>query len=99
MHNKEQITKEAVIEPTRIHMLSNEERLRYDIAPKERLALMDEDTYEELVAVWAYACLKSKYKDVYRIGGVEIREGIFVHILIYHRINMIYINANIIKMH
>lgn len=24
MHNKEQITKEAVIEPTRIHMLSNE---------------------------------------------------------------------------
>lgn len=69
MHNKDQITKEAVIEPTRIHMLSNEERLRYDIAPKERLALMDEDTYEELVAVWAYACLKSKYKDVYRIGG------------------------------
>ena len=47
MHNKEQITKEAVIEPTRIHMLSNEERLRYDIAPKERLALMDEDTYYE----------------------------------------------------
>lgn len=96
MHNKEQITKEAVIEPTRIHMLSNEERLRYDIAPKERLALMDEDTYEELVAVWAYACLKSKYKE---LVVLEIREGIFVHILIYHRINMIYINANIIKMH
>ena len=96
MHNKEQITKEAVIEPTRIHMLSNEERLRYDIAPKERLALMDEDTYEELVAVWAYACLKSKYKDVYRIGGAGDKGR---DILIYHRINMIYINANIIKMH
>ena len=26
MHNKEQITKEAVIEPTRIHMLSNDQR-------------------------------------------------------------------------
>lgn len=69
MISKSQIQKEIVVEPERFHMLSNEERLRYDITPKERLALMDEDTYEELVAIWAFACLKSKYKDVYRIGG------------------------------
>lgn len=70
MENKSQMQKEAIVEPNRIHMLSNEERLSYDVAPKDRLASMDEDTYEELVAVWAFACLKSRYKDVYRIGGV-----------------------------
>lgn len=52
MISKSQIQKEIVVEPERFHMLSNEERLRYDITPKERLALMDEDTYEELVAIW-----------------------------------------------
>ena len=37
------------------------------------LQTMDEDTYEELVASWAYWCLKNgkakQYEDVFRLGG------------------------------
>lgn len=48
--------------------LFNEHRVDKDI-----LKAMDEDTYEELVASWAYWCLKEgkdkKYEDVFRIGG------------------------------
>ena len=48
--------------------LFNEHRIDKDI-----LKTMDEDTYEELVASWAYWCLKEgkekKYEDVFRLGG------------------------------
>lgn len=48
--------------------LFNEHRKDKDI-----LKTMDEYTYEELVASWAYWCLKEgkekKYEDVFRIGG------------------------------
>ena len=48
--------------------LFNENRVDKDI-----LKAMDEDTYEEFVASWAFWCLKtdesSKYEDVFRIGG------------------------------
>ncbi len=36
---------------------------------KDILKAMDEDTYEELIASWAYWCLKGKYEDVLRLGG------------------------------
>lgn len=53
------------------NMLSNEARLRCDIPPLQRLSSMiDDKTYEELVCVWAYTCLKDKkYEEVYRVGG------------------------------
>jgi len=35
---------------------------------KKILESMDEDTYEELVASWAFSCL-DEYSDCYRIGG------------------------------
>ena len=48
--------------------LFNEQRRSKDI-----LKTMDEDTYEEMVASWAYWCLKEndgrRYEDVMRIGG------------------------------
>lgn len=51
------------------NMLKNEARLSSDITPLQRLSMIDEDTYEELVCVWAYSCLKQKgYKEVYRVG-------------------------------
>lgn len=39
--------------------------------PLQRLRDMDEDTYEEVLQVWAYMCLKSagKYAHVHRVGG------------------------------
>jgi len=45
-------------------LLFTETRRALDI-----LKTMDEDTYEELVASWAYWCLKKDYEDVMRIGG------------------------------
>lgn len=51
------------------HMLDNDERLRSDVTPLQRLRNIDEDTYEELVCVWAFSCLMYKgYKEVYRVG-------------------------------
>lgn len=48
----------------REELLFTETRRAHDI-----LKTMDEDTYEELVASWAYWCLKEKYEDVMCIGG------------------------------
>lgn len=50
-------------------LLTNEQMLSVNRTDKQILSAMDEDTYEELVASWAYMCLKSKYEDVYQIGG------------------------------
>ncbi len=44
------------------------EQVQSNLEPLKRLHCMDEDTYEELVSVWAYSCL-NKYQQVYRIGG------------------------------
>ncbi len=52
------------------NMLPNDERINPNIVPLERLRAMDEDTYEEVVAVWAYCCVKSEgYQTVNRVGG------------------------------
>lgn len=52
------------------NMLSNDERINPNVSPIERLRAMDEDTYEEVVAVWAYCCVKSEeYQAVNRVGG------------------------------
>ena len=52
------------------NMLPNDERINPNIVPLERLRAMDEDTYEEVVAVWAYCCVKSEgYQAVNRVGG------------------------------
>jgi len=52
------------------NMLPNDERINPNIVPLERLRAMDEDTYEEVVAVWAYCCVRSEgYQEVYRVGG------------------------------
>ena len=52
------------------NMLSNDERINPNIVPLEKLRAMDEDTYEDVVAAWAYCCVKSEdYQEVYRVGG------------------------------
>lgn len=57
------------------NMLPNDERINPNIVPLERLRAMDEDTYEEVVAVWAYCCVRSEgYQEVYRVGGAATRE-------------------------
>lgn len=56
----------------REELLFTEKRRAHDI-----MKAMDEDTYEELVASWAYWCLKENdgrlYEDVMRIGGTGDR--------------------------
>lgn len=53
----------------RKHALSQQQLFQTKKTEKQILYSMDEDTYEELVASWAYSCLKGKYSEVYRIGG------------------------------
>ena len=52
------------------HMLTPSERLQAVVTPLQRLLNIDEDTYEEIVQVWAYSCLKTekKYFQVHRVG-------------------------------
>lgn len=53
------------------HILPPIERLKASSVPLMRLRDMDEDTYEEVVQVWAYMCLKAdgRYARVCRVGG------------------------------
>ncbi len=39
------------------------------IPPLQRLKDFSDEAFEEFIAEWAVACAKTKYKDVYRIGG------------------------------
>lgn len=68
------LTVEEVTEPDiRVleHTLTRADRLNATTVPLQRLRNMDEDTYEEVVQVWAYVCLKAKgkYSHVHRVGG------------------------------
>ncbi len=68
------LTVEEVIKPNdrRLeHTLALTERLNVSVVPLQRLRDMDEDTYEEVVQVWAFMCLKAagKYTHVHRVGG------------------------------
>lgn len=48
----------------RKHALSQQQLFQTKKTEKQILYSMDEDTYEELVASWAYSCLKGKYSEV-----------------------------------
>ncbi len=68
------LTVEEVKEPdvkTLDHTLARAERLNTSVVPLQRLRDMDEDTYEEMVQVWVYMCLKAagKYAHVHHVGG------------------------------
>lgn len=39
------------------------------IPPLQRVKDFSDEAFEEFIAEWAVACAKTKYKDVYRIGG------------------------------
>lgn len=54
----------------RKHYLTEQQMFNQNRTDKEILYAMDEDTYEELVASWAFSCLSGKYEQTYRIGGV-----------------------------
>ena len=55
--------------PKAEHKLKEELLFTETRRAEEILKTMDEDTYEELVASWAFWCLKDRYEDVLRIGG------------------------------
>ena len=68
------LSTEDIIEPDiRVleHTLAPAERLNATAVPLQRLRNMDEDTYEEVVQVWTYMCLKAdgKYAHVHRVGS------------------------------
>lgn len=58
--------------PANLHGLKGAALFREKRKDNEILSAMDEDTYEEFIASWAYYCVKNKaegYQDVLRIGG------------------------------
>ena len=58
--------------PANLHGLKGPALFRETRKDKDILFTMDEDTYEEFIATWAYYCVKNKaegYQDVLRIGG------------------------------
>ena len=67
------ITIKSLKKPETKHALKGTEVFNEQRRSKDILKTMDEDTYEEMVASWAYWCLKEndgrKYEDVMRIGG------------------------------
>ena len=68
--NKDSHLKLTPIGPVeRNHALSPQQLFIRDRTEKQILFSMDEDAYEELVASWAFLCLREKYSEVYRIGG------------------------------
>lgn len=70
LNNKAAHLKITPIGPVeRNHVLSPQQLFIRDRTEKQILFSMDEDTYEELVASWAFLCLREKYSEVYRIGG------------------------------
>lgn len=71
MYNVNLLVLEPITQPSSNtpNMLSNEDRVLCNVTPLQRLYNIDEDTYEELVCVWAYSCLGNKgYTEVYRVG-------------------------------
>lgn len=40
-----------------------------NIAPIDKVHIMDEDTFEQFTLEWLYGCKKSKYSDIKKIGG------------------------------
>ncbi|WP_262349814.1 ABC-three component system protein [Parabacteroides johnsonii] len=71
MSNLDSLVLEPIEQPlsNTTNMLSNEDRVLCNMTPLQRLYSIDEDTYEELVCVWAYSCLGNKgYTEVYRVG-------------------------------
>ena len=71
MSNLDSLVLEPIEQPlsNTPNMLSNEDRVLCNMTPLQRLYSIDEDTYEELVCVWAYSCLGNKgYTEVYRVG-------------------------------
>ena len=68
-----ELEKEPVSVPTSdklTHTLPNIERTKTSIPALRRLRETDEDTYEEMVCIWAALCLEDKkYHSVYRVGG------------------------------
>ena len=67
------ITIKSLQKPETKHALKGAEVFNERRRSKDILKTMDEDTYEEMVASWAYWCLKEndgrRYEDVMRIGG------------------------------
>lgn len=63
---------QEIKEPVNRHGLKGSALFNEHRKDKDILETMDEDTYEELIASWAYWCLKGNtnaYQDVLRLGG------------------------------
>ncbi|MCB2356414.1 ABC-three component system protein [Clostridium estertheticum] len=70
----------------KIEPLADQSVFETVIPPLQRVKDFSDVAFEEFIAEWAVACAKSKYKDVYRIGGAgdkgrdviaEDEEGVF----------------------
>ncbi|MBU5483338.1 restriction endonuclease [Clostridium sp. MSJ-11] len=53
----------------KIEPLDDQSVFEIVIPPLQRVKDFSDEAFEEFIAEWAVACAKTKYKDVYRIGG------------------------------
>jgi len=64
------IVKIDIPKPNEIHRMSNSELLLgLPVPPIQRLQLIDEDTYEEIVLCWCKDYVNNKYETIYQFGG------------------------------
>lgn len=57
----------------KVEPLNDQSVIETVIPPLQRLKEFSDEAFEEFIAEWAVACAKTKYKDVYRIGGAGDR--------------------------
>ncbi len=53
-----------------------------NIAPIDKVHIMDEDSFEQFTLEWLFGCKKSKYSSIKRIGGVETRVEMLLAIIV-----------------
>lgn len=52
-----------------------------NIAPIDKVHIMDEDSFEQFTLEWLYGCKKSNYSSICRIGGACDKAEMLLHII------------------
>ena len=58
-----------IVRMNKIEPLEDQSVFETIIPPLERVKSFSDESFEEFIAEWAVACVRTRYKDVYRIGG------------------------------
>ena len=58
-----------LVSVNKVEPLNDQSVFETVVPPLQRLKEFSDDAFEEFIAEWTVACAKTRYKDVYRIGG------------------------------